>query len=288
MSFGVSSVIPYMVSDPLPAIINRWVATPLQLEDIISQTMTWQYAQSHVPVFSSKDWGHFTIIHNSLFVLGGRKVSCDTCFESRLSSTSKRLKDGSGAKKWTIECSGCKRITIYKLPDADFIRDEDAGLIRPIPGTSMVRVPYPVPRASVEWRDRRRAPALTSGSDAHGGSSQFRTVGGQPPVLVPGIKRSRQPSDSSGRSRKNIGQGEGGSSGLRRKRSKNCESTLPILSQYGIPNSQPRRVPPSQHLNIHVPRLRCTIDAHVVEAKRMKYVLCFSSHYIQVRTPTVC
>jgi hypothetical protein len=245
MSFGVSSVIPYMVSDPLPAIINRWVATPLQLEDIISQTMTWQYAQSHVPVFSSKDWGHFTIIHNSLFVLGGRKVSCDTCFESRLSSKAKRLKDGSGGKKWTIECSGCRRITIYKLPDADVVRDEDVGLVRPIAGTLMLRVPYPVPRALVVWRDKQRAPALTSGVDAHSGSSQSRTMGGQPRVHAPGIKRSREHSDPSGQSREKTGQGEGGSSGLRRKRSKICESTLLILSQYGIPDSQPRRVTPS-------------------------------------------
>jgi len=145
-----------MVSGPLPELIAKWVATPLPLMDIIADVMTPTYVESHSPVFSGPDFGHFTIITQSVSILGGREIVCDRC--PRLHGLSLKVKKlGNDRQRWTAKCNSCDRITTFKLPDEDIIDERDEKVIMNVPGTNFLRTPYPPPTKSMAWRDKDSA-----------------------------------------------------------------------------------------------------------------------------------
>jgi hypothetical protein len=230
MSFAIGSVVPMMVGGPLPELIMKWVGTPLSLMDIIAHTMTEKYVEAHIPVFSSKEWGHFTLIKNDLCVFGGRKITCDRCpATTPLQTRSNRMKDGSGRRRVTIACRSCGFATKYKLPGNGTggipIADGDKDYISRVAGTKLIRTPYPLLPALVTWAQKQPETTTAQGSKQPGG--RRRRQPDAPAVQLPverrASKRGRQSSDATSPPMGSQGAKQIGTYTVRRKRSKICK-----------------------------------------------------------------
>lgn len=122
----------------------------MPLMEIIGQTMTSAYIEACTPVFSGQDFGHFTLVTNSVFILGGRQIRCDRCPSWNLSSSSSIL--GNERRKWTITCNFCNYTTRFKAPDDDQIHENDKEVVSKVPGGNYLRTPYPLLQARLSWR----------------------------------------------------------------------------------------------------------------------------------------
>ncbi|KAF9643093.1 hypothetical protein BDM02DRAFT_3132661 [Thelephora ganbajun] len=121
LSFGVKAVIPALICGPLPELVLQWAATTTPLVEIIGWVFSPAYVDLWMPVFSGLDFGHFTLLNRSNFVVRGQYIRCsgEGCPTSSLESTSKAM--GHGQKKWKI------------------------------PGAEYYRTPYLVQTKRLEW-----------------------------------------------------------------------------------------------------------------------------------------
>ena len=143
LSFGICEVVPTVVFGPIPEFITKWVITPLSLADIVGLTMTVAHVDASVPIFSSEEFGHFTIIKNTSLILGGHAIVCNTCPEGNLGTSSAKLSTG---RMWMVKCKSCQCSTTYKEPDEKEIAENDKEIITRVPGgTGLFCVPYPPP-----------------------------------------------------------------------------------------------------------------------------------------------
>jgi hypothetical protein len=216
LSFGISAVVPALVAPPLPELLTKWAATLTPLLDIIGRMLSRSYIDQHIPVFSSAQSGHFTLVSKSCTVLEGCRIECDRCAPNNLHSTSSKV---GNRLKWTIVCRICQRRVKYAHPPNEpVVRRE--GICDVPHNDHYLRTPYPVPRADLDWKD---------------------TQGGTPEPMIQALhiappveqqtsgKRGRQDSDPPSQATMPETLREGGTNGRVKKRSRSCKFNLPPL-----------------------------------------------------------
>ena len=105
LSFAVTGATRRVLTGPLSSLVTKWVTMPLPLMDVIGQTITGDYIWDCCPVFSSSEFGHFTLVNKSILVVGRRRIECGTCEVPQVPSTACRH---AGSKhEWSITCKSC-------------------------------------------------------------------------------------------------------------------------------------------------------------------------------------
>ena len=143
-----------MVMGPIGDLISKWVSSRLPLVDLIARTMTVMYVTLACPVFSSKDFGHMTVILSNGPYLGGQLIACPGCPTTELSFRGQ--KTGSGQRSRDYHCKQCNNIVNIKHKDfvAAEERDKRVQEIKAT-GKSLKWVPYPIVIATLPWRQKR-------------------------------------------------------------------------------------------------------------------------------------
>ena len=148
LSFSIKAVLPGLVGGPLGDFLVKWVATTSPLMEVIGSTMTKQYVDRANPVFSSRHFGHFTLVSPSPTKIGGKMVVCPNECSGMLRTSSKSTKS---SQRWTLTCNQCRFRAKYSLPGDDVIEEVDQGNIMPIPGQKYLRTKYPIPMKVLKW-----------------------------------------------------------------------------------------------------------------------------------------
>lgn len=217
MSFATPAVVPVMALGPLPDLITKWIGNTSGLMQIISETLTPNYIQTVIPVFSGKGFGHFTLVNPSALIVGGRQVCCDRCKTENLVPEQENTGPTS---RWIIVCNACDRQTSHEFQwEEDLIIDErDKDAITQVPGVKFLRTPYPVPLSRLVWQPKESTSTNPSKDSSTGLSPLSLKVEEQT-----NGKRARQDSDpSSGNLSAGPARGRD-SRTVHRKRSRNCE-----------------------------------------------------------------
>lgn len=155
VSFGIKAVIPAKICGPLGEFVHLWVGTTQPLLDTIHQTMTSAYVTCNVPVFSSHEYGHFTVVASDTTTVAGRVIRCVNRCPITLSGSSTTL--GNGRLKWRIKCNTCTFFATYALPDTiSQILQEDIDPVERI-GTWGYWTSYPVKTHVLEWKQSQSA-----------------------------------------------------------------------------------------------------------------------------------
>jgi hypothetical protein len=213
LSFGTNTVVPAMVAPPLPALLTKWVVTLHPLLNIIGPALHKLYVDLHIPVFSTSELGHFTLVSKSSTVVGGRRIRCDRCPTDNLSATTTSI----GKKAmWTITCRGCHRYVEY--PHQEGILDADRRFIFAVPDNNdYLCTPYPILNSNLEWKDAE--------------NEAQRSMAPGPSVAPPmerqtSAKRGRQDSDPPSQQTMPGSLGVVTSKSLQKKRSRTCRLSL--------------------------------------------------------------
>ena len=245
VSFGVDAVIPAKISGPLGEFVHHWVGTLQPLVEIVHQTMTSAYISSNIPVFSSREFGHFTVATSDNFTIVGHVVRCVNRCPSTLSASSKSLGRSQTRKKWRIQCNGCKYVASYIFPDVQKqVAQEEASKVKKI-GSLGYWTPYPVKTLVLNWRPKepadetenqaqRRSQSLSrSGNPWTGGTtltfdspvvSRVRSEGG----LNTAFAKRRRDSSPPAQDPSHEEHGAGSSGSMQRKRSRNRFGNRPV------------------------------------------------------------
>lgn len=151
ISFAISAVVPVSLSGVIGQLLLKWIASTMPVMEIIGQTITPDFVESNHPVFSSRDWGHFTLANHSAVLIGGRQVTCVNGCNDKLRASRKKVSNRSA--KWTVTCPGCKFQATYREPEDRQIEDRDKGKVLHVPHQSKyMRTPYPIERKTLQWK----------------------------------------------------------------------------------------------------------------------------------------
>jgi hypothetical protein len=162
LSFGVKAVITATASSPLGNFLIRWVATTSPLMEIIGSTMTPDFVERLIPVFSSRSHDHFTLVNPSAVMVGGRRVVCPLGCNGLLDDK----KRGNGhAFHISLKCLGCQYRATYVFPRDAAIMEGDSQTIIAVPNQAYLRTPFPVPLKPLEWTKMTPSPHATSRSN---------------------------------------------------------------------------------------------------------------------------
>jgi len=132
-------------------LLQAWLASAMPLIEIIGQTISPAFIDSHRPVFSGRTFGHFTLVQRSPLVIGGRQISCLSGCVDKLNTSHKVVSKSSS--KWRIVCPRCKWSTSYTVPKDTGVEDQDRGKVLDIPHqAAYIRTPYPVEKKTLIWR----------------------------------------------------------------------------------------------------------------------------------------
>lgn len=224
ISFGIRAFLPMTVVGGIGLLVQKWAATAIPLANLIGQTITAEYVTAYHPVFSCRDFGHFTLVVPSNLVIGGRRISCVNGCADKPSTSSSKVTNRS--KKWRVVCPKCNYRTSFKDPADLNIEEGDKDKVFKIPGQPYLRAPYPLERKCLSWVPQNTttpAPATVTGGLAQ------QPGASQPPPQASTVvrshyprksKRSREPSPSKSSSTHSTPEVPGeGSSGKRTKRS---------------------------------------------------------------------
>ena len=226
ISFGVNAVIPARISGPLGEFVHQWVGTMAPLTDIIHRTMTPAYVSNNAPVFSSREFDHFTVVVSDPLTVAGHLVRCINGCNTTLGVSSKAL--GYTRRRYKIQCPGCRFLAVYFSPDVEQqVSKEERSKVKKI-GSLGYWAPYPVQTLPLEWRQKKSADSSVQPTQGQCNKSLPRPVdprsgGTNLPVGGPTISRAHSEDGLSTlpNKRSRAGSDRGGSELVQRKRSRN-------------------------------------------------------------------
>lgn len=127
---------------------------------LIDNTMTPTFVDEVLPVFSSRSFDefHFTIVRPSATMVGGKRIVCQTCRNGEF-TTSIDAKSG-GQVRWRVDCVGCSKRAIYRMPTAEEISEADKNTIMRFTANAYFRTRYPVPVSPIQFRPKQK-PVVT-------------------------------------------------------------------------------------------------------------------------------
>ena len=147
--------------------------------------MTWEFVEKWKPVFSSREFDHFTLVNNSSRTcVGGKIVQCPNRCSSVL-TTSQRAMHGKGAYKVTVRCFNCRQQAQFNVPRDTDIHEDDKEKIIPFTNQDYLRTPYPIPLMPLSW-----GPLKLTGSSTPSTSHPPLSSGLQETLDVPAPSRS--------------------------------------------------------------------------------------------------